>query len=73
MTNGTQCAIIIMSKGTRNKYIKEVITMYNVMIINNNKARLHTKTNSIVKATQTQRELQAQGQRVYLIKREDKR
>lgn len=47
--------------------------MYNVMIINNNKARLHTKTNSIVKAIQTQRELQAQGQRVYLIKREDKR
>lgn len=47
--------------------------MYNVMIINNNKARLHTKTKSIVKATQTQRELQAQGQRVYLIKREDKR
>ena len=47
--------------------------MYNVMIINNNKARLHTKTKSIVKATQTQRGLQAQGQRVYLIKREDKR
>lgn len=47
--------------------------MYNVMIINNNKARLHTKTSSIVKATQTQRELQAQGQRVYLIKRESKR
>ena len=47
--------------------------MYNVMVINNNKARLHTKTNSIIKATQTKRELQAQGQRVYLIKREDKR
>lgn len=47
--------------------------MYNVMVINNNKARLHTKTKSIVKATQTKRELQEQGQRVYVIKREDKR
>ena len=62
-----------MSKGTRNKYIKEVTIMYNVMIINNNKAKLHTKTKSIVKATQIQRELQEQGQRVYLIKKEDKR
>ena len=43
------------------------------MIINNNKAKLHTKTSSIVKATQTKRELQKQGQRVYIIKREDKR
>lgn len=47
--------------------------MYNVMIINNNKARLHTKTNSIIKATQTKRELQEQGQRVYVIKKESKK